>query len=69
MRIEVIQDPDDELREAVNAELRRHNEIANPVYWEKSHQHDGVEQDLNVFAFDQEGMCWAVYSRRPASVG
>lgn len=57
MRIEVVHGADEHLREAVKAELRRHNEISNPVYWEKVNRPDGGdgEQELNVFAFGENG--------------
>ena len=56
MRIESIDNPDDALREAVNVELRRHNEHANPIYWEKSGRPDNDERPLNLFAFAPDGV-------------
>jgi len=56
MRIESIDNPDEALREAVNVELRRHNERANPTYWEKSGQSENNERPLNLFAFAPDGV-------------
>jgi GNAT superfamily N-acetyltransferase len=55
MRIEFIQDPDERLREAVKLELRRYNQTANPIYWEKSGEPRHDAQALHVFAFDSSG--------------
>ena len=51
MRIESIERPDETLREAVNVELRHHNEQANPIWWEKSGNPENDERALNLFAF------------------
>jgi GNAT superfamily N-acetyltransferase len=56
MRIEAIDNPDETLREAVNVELRGHNEHANPIYWEKSGQPENDERPLNLFAFASDGV-------------
>jgi GNAT superfamily N-acetyltransferase len=54
-RIESIDDPDASLREAVNAELRRHNELANPIWWARSGDAANAELQLNLFALDADG--------------
>jgi GNAT superfamily N-acetyltransferase len=56
VRIESIDNPDDAIREAVNVELRRHNEYASPLYWEKSGQPENDERPLNLFAFAPDGV-------------
>jgi GNAT superfamily N-acetyltransferase len=56
MRIESIDNPDEALREAVNVQLRHHNEQANPIYWEKSGKSENDERALNLFAFGPDGV-------------
>jgi GNAT superfamily N-acetyltransferase len=56
MRIESIDSPSESLKEAVQIELRRHNERANPIYWSKSGEPENTERPLNVFAFAPDGV-------------
>ena len=50
----MIDDPDDELREAVHFELRTHNEISSPVYWQASGLGENRPLPLSLFAFDRD---------------
>jgi GNAT superfamily N-acetyltransferase len=51
MRIDLIDEPDDALRESVHFELRRHNQTSNPLFWEKLDQPEHEARALNLFAF------------------
>lgn len=55
MRIESIDDPSEALREAIQSELRRHNQAAAPDCWAKLDDPDFDARPLNLFAFDSDG--------------
>src|SRR5258706_5555864 len=56
MRIELIDNPDETLSEAVKLELRRHNRASSPIWWEKSGRPENDERALNLFAFAPDGV-------------
>ena len=55
MRIELIENPGDDLREAINVELRRHNQTYNPEFWAKVSSPENEKHALNLFALAPEG--------------
>ncbi|HVZ40365.1 MAG TPA: GNAT family N-acetyltransferase [Candidatus Kapabacteria bacterium] len=54
-RIELIDDPDSDLLESVNGELRRHNQSANPAFWALRDEPEHEARPLNLFAFAADG--------------
>jgi GNAT superfamily N-acetyltransferase len=55
MRIELIDDPKEDLQESVKSVLRHHNQSSNPVWWEKTDQPENDARPLNLFAFSPDG--------------
>ena len=52
-RIEVIEEPDDELREAIYLPLREHNQSSSPVHWEKRGLAEHDSKPVNLFLFSK----------------
>jgi len=50
---EIIHEPTQELREAINGELREFNRIANPVFWTEYEKPENEARPLDIFVFDQ----------------
>ena len=55
MRIESIEEPSDELREAVYVQLRTHNQTSNPEWWWARELPENDPRPLNLFAFGEDG--------------
>ena len=55
MRLEHVEDPDEELREAVYVQLRTHNQDSSPVHWAARELPGNAPQPVGVFAFDDAG--------------
>ena len=60
MRLEAIDEPDEDLREAVYVQLRTHNQTSNPIWWEAREQAENDAKPLNLFAFDDDDCATAV---------
>ena len=56
MRIDLVEDPGPDLLEAVNGELRRHNMLSNPLWWERRDHPENAPRPLQLFAFDGDGL-------------
>ncbi|PHS13767.1 MAG: GNAT family N-acetyltransferase [Blastopirellula sp.] len=54
IHFELIADPNDDLCEAVNFQLRTHNQTSSPVHWKKRELDENQPQPLNIFAFDAD---------------
>jgi len=53
-RIKAVEDPDEELREAVYLPLRTHNQAANPTFWTAREQPENQPREINLFAFQED---------------
>lgn len=49
--IKIIENPDEELCEAVNLQLRTHNQTFNSIFWENLVKKENQPKPLNIFAF------------------
>ncbi len=52
--IEIIDNPGEDLCEAVNRQLRTHNQTSNPIFWEETGKTDNQPEPLKIFAFDED---------------
>ena len=53
MQIEVVDDPGEDLIEAVNYELRTFNQTSNPTFWEERSKPENQPDSLRLFAFGE----------------
>jgi GNAT superfamily N-acetyltransferase len=53
--LKAIDDPDDELREAVYVHLRTHNQSSNPVGWQARERPENAPRPISLFAYDENG--------------
>ena len=54
VQIEIVENPGEDLYEAVNYQLRTHNQTSNPVFWEEGGKAENQPKALNIFAFAED---------------
>lgn len=54
MQIEIVENPGEDLCEAVNYQLRTHNQASNPIFWEERSKAENQPKPLKIFAFAED---------------